>query len=395
MDGPVQSPCLRSEQPMASPRTLSLLPLLVLACSSAPPPPPTIDIRAPPVGSAVPAAAPTVDPDAAPVVPALAAWKPPPRSTDTAACKKIHAEQDAASTKDASIPEGGMSSGDFSPTPCLPAKGGAWGLIGSIFRWETMPPISPGTAYCGQEEYGPCLFHPVVQLVPLYVSDSGAEKRGPPIVATLVSGVLGDADLGAFDLDGDGVEELIVATEDGLILTLRDDKIKPYSKSQGLVFDRIVDFDQDGRPDLVLRNPYVGSFLSCGFRGGFPILDFGAELLVVARSLPDGSFSAADPASQAITKQQCPALPRRIVVKGEGGAVDNARLRQNIACARVWGMSGELVEKALASSCAKIPDDEDMCEHLFNARDGLPITTCPGEDVMRGWLELPPPVTLQ
>ena len=89
--------------------------------------------------------------------------------------------------------------------------------------------------------------------MPLYVSDSGAEKRGPPIVATLVSGVLGDADLGAFDLDGDGVEELIVATEDGLILTLRDDKIKPYSKSQGLVFDRIVDFDQDGRPDLVLK----------------------------------------------------------------------------------------------------------------------------------------------
>ncbi len=140
----------------------------------------------------------------------------------------------------------------------------------------------------------------------------------------------------------------------------------------------------------MLRNPYVGSFLSCGFRGGFPILEFGAELLVVARSLPDGSFSAADPASQAITKQQCPALPRRIVVKGDGGAVDNFRLRQNIACARVWGVSAEVVEKALAAGCAKIPEDEDECEHLFNVRDGQPVTTCPGKDVVLRLAHAPP-----
>jgi len=380
---------------MASPRTLSLLPLLVLACSSASPPPPVVDIRAPPVASAAPTATAIVDPDAAPVVPTLAAWKPPSRSTDTAACKKIQAEQDAASTKDASVPEGGMSGGDFSPTPCLPGKSGAWGLIGSVFDWRNTPPISPGTAYCGQEDYGPCIFHPVVQLTPVHVSDSGAVKRGAPIVTTLFSGVLGDKALAAFDLDGDGVEELIVATEDGVVLTLKDDKISSYSKSKGLVFDRIVDFDQDGRPDLVLRNPYIGSFMSCGFRGGFPIMDFGAELLVVARSLPDGSFSAADPASQAITKQQCPALPRPIVVKREGGAIDNGRLRQNIACARVWGVSAEMVEKALTAGCGKIPDEEDECEHLFNARDGLPVTTCPGKDVLLGWLKAPPPVTLQ
>ena len=380
---------------MASPRTLTLLPLLVVACSSASPSPPVVDIRAPPVASAAATAAPAVDPNAPPVVPALAAWKPPPRSTDTAACKKMQAEQDAASTNDASVPEGGMSSGDFSPTPCLPGKSGAWGLIGSVIDWEGTPPISPGTAHCGQEDYGPCMFHAVVRLTPVHVSDAGVVKRGAPLATTLVSGTLADQALAAFDLDGDGVEELIVAAEDGAVFTLKDDKISSYSKSKGLIFDRIVDFDQDGRPDLVLRNPYVGSFLSCGFRGGFPILDFSAELLAVARSLPDGSFSTADPGSQAIAKQQCPAPPRPIVVKREGGVIDNGRLRQNIACARVWGVSAEMVEKALTAGCGKIRDDEDECEHLFNARDGLPVTTCPGKDVLLSWIKASPPVTLQ
>ncbi|MFO0590083.1 MAG: VCBS repeat-containing protein [Polyangiaceae bacterium] len=382
----------------------ALLASSVVACSSTPaatkPPAAEVKIGAPPVTTATAAAdsPPAPDPDADPVMPELGKWKRPDRDTDTAACKKIEAAQQAASKKDASVPEGADSDG-FMPFPCMPVRGGAWGLVGTISDYERTPPISTCTAFCGTEDCGPCHLNPTVDFVPIFVTDAGAVTRGTKVSETFFgagSGGSGEGRIGTFDLDGDGTEELIAALGKGVVLSLKDGKISTYSKFKDTAFQRIVDFDQDGRPDLLLSHPYIGgeTLYGCGLRMGMGIPNVGADLEIVARSLADGTFSTDDPAAQAITKQQCPGIPRHIVAKGADGSFDNPRTWQRVACARLWGVSADSVQKALDKDCTWAADD-DNCEAHFDIRDGQDVKVCASKDILSSWAKAPAPVTLK
>lgn len=372
--------------PLAIPFVLGL----AAACSSAKPAAPVVAITA---STAAPTAtAEAEDPDKVPLGKTLAPWKRPARSADTAACKKLVAEQEAAAKKDAPLPEGVTSEG-FSPPPCMPVPGGAWGLVSTIIDYEQMAGISYCTIHCGDEDCGPCHYIAVVALDPVFITDSGAVKRGARVVANL-SGSLADSDTGTFDLDGDGAEEALFAVNDGVILTFKSDAISVYPNSAGLVFEKLVDFDQDARPDLVLRNPYWGGadLLRCGMRHGFPLLGIGFEIDMVARSLPDGTFSTTDPLSQRQAKLACPAKPPVIVAKDKEGNYDLQKIQENVVCARLFGMPAQAVEQALDSACTW-PEDE--CEALFDARDNGATTTCAGRSFLLEWAQAKPNMKLQ
>lgn len=381
--------------------TMALSASLIMACSSAPGPAkataPEVKIGAPPAGTSTAAAEsePSVDPDADPELVTPPLWKRRARDTDTPACKKLAALQEAASKKDTPVPEGAQAD-SVSPTPCMPVAGGAWGLVGTVADYERMPAISTCTAYCGNEDCGPCHLNPVIDYVPVFVTDAGVVTRAAPLSDTFYSAGPSEEQIGTFDLDGDGSEELLAGIGKGAILSFKDGKISPYSKYTGAPFRAIVDVDQDSRPDLFLQHPYLAGdgIYSCGIRGGMGVVNFAIDLELFARSLPDGTFSTDDAAAQALTKHQCPGIPRHIVVKDADGAYDNVKIRQRVACARLWGVSADNVTKALEKECSWTADDEE-CDALFDVRDGAPVKKCASKEILMSWAKAAPPVTLK
>jgi len=139
------------------------------------------------------------------------------------------------------------------------------------------------------------------------------------------------------------------------------------------------DVDGDGRPDIVHR-PYrkrVGSVF------GFS-LDEIEDIPFVAHALPSGQFATDDDVARRFALTTCPARPKTIAVRRDGGTdlVDTAR---NVACARVWGDSAAAVLTGLGKACARyVPDEPTAEEH--------PPGTC--VDWLAGFAKAAPPLTL-
>lgn len=143
-----------------------------------------------------------------------------------------------------------------------------------------------------------------------------------------------------FDWDGDGAPELLLAMhthrtdeDDGTSYTV-------YTRANGAVvaYPRaptralgVADFDGDGRPDLRVPSG-LSAENTCGLNG---VMHPGPERW--ARSMPDGSFSEADPAAVAFVRRQCEGLDLR----GRLLSHDERRSALNVACARFMGVTAE------------------------------------------------------
>ncbi|MEZ4410949.1 MAG: VCBS repeat-containing protein [Polyangiales bacterium] len=143
-----------------------------------------------------------------------------------------------------------------------------------------------------------------------------------------------------FDWDGEGAPELLLSMT--AHRTDEDDAthFTAYTRAGGAVvaYPRapsgvlgVADFDGDGRPDLRVPSG-LSAENTCGLNG---ILYPGPERW--ARSMPDGTFSEADPAAVAFVRRQCEGLD----LSGRLLSHDERRSALNVACARFMGVTAE------------------------------------------------------
>jgi hypothetical protein len=144
----------------------------------------------------------------------------------------------------------------------------------------------------------------------------------------------------AFDYDGDGRDELLVATKhwgngegNSSSLSLLTSTGKPYPV--GFAFDGIADGDGDGRPDLLDARHFSAEY-GCGL-GVHRV--HGASLLVHA--LPDGTFSMSDDSSKAWALGECPS----------GSPKKDAECLEGASCMRLWGKSEEEITAWMKTHC--------------------------------------------
>lgn len=154
--------------------------------------------------------------------------------------------------------------------------------------------------------------------------------------------------INAFDYDGDGSSEAFVRFNEaesevggsaGLsILTARGGVVREYQPAGGVpLFERIIDVDEDGRPDLVSSNKYAVSFESDEELRG--------SILIVAHARADGTFSTDDAQAREFVESQCTAPPERLVVfnPDEDDAIDTAATLSAVVCARFYGERAERI----------------------------------------------------
>ena len=163
--------------------------------------------------------------------------------------------------------------------------------------------------------------------------------------------------ISVFDYDSDGAGELIVELTssgheswDGRmeLWTFSNGSVRPYAAADGIDLDSVVDFDHDGRLDIVSIDRYW-STAPCGMdpppRGRPPVL---------FHSLPDGRFSASDSVAAAYLLEQCPAPPPALLSRETD--CDGFAAAQNIACARLWGSSAASVRERMRHELDSLPE---------------------------------------
>ncbi|MFO0573680.1 MAG: hypothetical protein U1A78_06780 [Polyangia bacterium] len=170
--------------------------------------------------------------------------------------------------------------------------------------------------------------------------------------------------LGAFDYDGDGNLEVLLALGDAEsgesprmtrhLLTLVPRALRAYPHSPPLGDDsRMEDVDGDGRPDLVTRGVYESaSITTCGGADDDPAV----AALFVQHALMDGRFSATDAVARAALARACPspppaslsALRQRIL----GGQETQRELARAVVCARAHAPA-KAVMAELAAGCRR------------------------------------------
>lgn len=170
--------------------------------------------------------------------------------------------------------------------------------------------------------------------------------------------------LGAFDYDGDGNLEVLLALGDAEsgesprmtrhLVTLVPRALRAYPHSPPLGDDsRMEDVDGDGRPDLLTRGAYEGSAITtCGGADDDPAV----AAMFVQHALPDGRFSPSDAAARAALVQACPSpapvsLPvlRQRIRKGQDVQRELARA---VVCARAYAPA-QAVMAELAAGCQR------------------------------------------
>lgn len=170
--------------------------------------------------------------------------------------------------------------------------------------------------------------------------------------------------LGAFDYDGDGNLEVLLALGDAEsgesprvtrhLVTLVPRALRAYPYSPPLGDDsRMEDVDGDGRPDLLTRGGYEGSTITtCGGADDDPAV----PAMFVQHALPDGRFSASDAVARAALSRACPSpapasLPalRQRIARGQDAQRELARA---VVCARAYAPA-KAVMAELAEGCRR------------------------------------------
>lgn len=162
-----------------------------------------------------------------------------------------------------------------------------------------------------------------------------------------------------FDYDGDGQDEYVVVgsnqTKEGVkdlltwVLTVKGGAVELYAPAKNVVASRVEDVDRDERPDLVSYGPYRTRVAArCSNE---PTIAVGPSLLV--HSQKDGSFSWTAAAAIAFAKRSCPKGGFEIA-RDEEKKVDDEQTFENVACARMWGVSEAQVSGVVSSQCRPV-----------------------------------------
>ncbi len=160
--------------------------------------------------------------------------------------------------------------------------------------------------------------------------------------------------IGAHDFDRDGRSEAIVSDVDAYdsvgtvaVLSAATETVGLYPPSVRVAPAKsVADVDDDGRWDLLLapRRPSTD-------RDAERSLASASSLTLVARALPDGSFSLVDPVARAAMGSQCPRLPSRLLVTEplDNRRIDAARSVDAVYCARLRGATAEQIVQRIYS----------------------------------------------
>lgn len=171
-----------------------------------------------------------------------------------------------------------------------------------------------------------------------------------------------------FDFDGDGADELVWTSSDWAfdeldnslgLLTFRDGEVRDYPPTAGIAIDRLEDWDQDGRLDLVTSQevwPHI-------VYEGDPVGDEIGPPAVLFHSRADGTFSARDEVAARFLREQCPSRPEAIALFSDDPQIEAARA---ITCMRVWGASAADVRAELARA---LGDADPMDELGYSLED--------------------------
>lgn len=192
-----------------------------------------------------------------------------------------------------------------------------------------------------------------------------------------------------FDYDGDGVAELILplgstllesgSWERGRVWTARSGKVAIYGPARELVVRDVRDVDRDGRPDLLIRDPYA-------MATEFPYSGFSMELTgpeLVAHALPGGGFAQGDAVAETVARAACPRRPGKLVVRApEEREIESERTAVNVVCARLFGVPAAQVRAELLRTCKY---DEKAEPGSFN---------CHFQEIFLKWAAVPPPLVL-
>jgi hypothetical protein len=197
-----------------------------------------------------------------------------------------------------------------------------------------------------------------------------------------------------FDFDGDGVAEAVVVIRTdsmvitdhisrGRVWTAPRDAITLYRPARDIVVDEVRDVDEDGRPDLITHERYVGdASINCGSGEGYFVL--GPPLLM--HSLTDGTFSLDDATAVAFAKRKCPVLPRPVIAHPDPKfeeMVDIKESANNIVCARLRGADKGRLLSEIETQCYQLPEDEGGC------------LTCDSKELLQRWATIDPPLRIR
>ena len=246
---------------------------------------------------------------------------------------------------------------------CFPSAKGAWVL-------DTSGDVQPLKADADHPEKGW-----EVRFTLSYVTPAGKLLRSKK--ATHAVSVRGNEAqdfrvIGLFDYDGDGVSELALLrdhhygdedrTETRTLHPWKDGEAVAYPHA-GFAFRGLHDVDGDARPDLLIPGAFAAERL-CGLEGGIyrgPVQ--------IARSLPDGRFSADDDVAKEVVRAQCGPAPKELIVKQGDGAVDGDATVTRIACGLVYGLSAEDATRRIRSEypLPHEPDDSEPADQVAGA----------------------------
>jgi hypothetical protein len=163
-----------------------------------------------------------------------------------------------------------------------------------------------------------------------------------------------------FDFDGDGRDEAGFVRRNLVDSNCRVEptvewwttkagNLTRYAPTANLHAFWVTDYDCDSRPDLLI-NPYPN--VDLGFFG--MRARAGVEFSLLAHSLSDGSFSLNDEIALKYASALCPAR------NTPPFAGDRTEWPHDAHCARLRGMDGASLERALQSRCAQMkPDTEE------------------------------------
>lgn len=220
---------------------------------------------------------------------------------------------------------------------CFPSAQGAWYLEDSGLK--KTPPKNEDN---GNEE------DLEIDVALVYITPEGKTVRSKAqmFIGRRNINEINDIDVeGLFDYDGDGVSEVALTTSNHFGSEDRTEKTMLYSLKKGevveykptsLPFAAMRDVDDDGRPDLILKSPFIVD-APCTLDG-----NWASGPTPVAHSLPNGEFSMNDAIAKEVVRVQCGPSPKELMVlrkEGQNVTLAGTATMLRLVCAKFYGAS--------------------------------------------------------